>query len=110
MCCVEINFHMETESRETRKVYIRRKKDVCGWAPGWAQRVTPSLQFESLLWGISPRFRLANPLALPGSEFVFGITLSPLCVLVHFLDKMNSSTEAYVQVDITYYEVMPPLF
>ena len=83
---------------------------MCGWTPGWAQRATPSWQFESLLWDISPRFRLASPLALPGSEFVFGITLSPLCVHMHFLAKMDSSTEAYGQVDITYYELMPPLF
>ena len=44
------------------------------------ERVAPSWQFKSLIWGISSRFPLANHLALPGSESVFGITQGPpLC-------------------------------
>ena len=44
--------------------------------------VTP-LWFESLLWGISSRFSLANHFDFPGSEPVFGISQEPpMCVLV----------------------------
>ena len=38
-----------------------------------SQRVKLSWQLESLLWDISPGFPLANHLALPGSESVFGV-------------------------------------
>ena len=45
-----------------------------------SERVTPSWQFESLTWGISSGFPLANHVALPGSEFVFGLSQGPhLC-------------------------------
>ena len=36
--CVEINFHIETESREISKVFIRRKKNIYGQTHRQAQR------------------------------------------------------------------------
>ena len=41
------------------------------------EKVVPSWEFESLLWGIPSRFPLANHLAFPGSESVFGISQCP---------------------------------
>ena len=34
-------------------------------------------QFELLVWGISPRFPLANYFYLPGSQSIFGIPQAP---------------------------------
>ena len=39
--------------------------------------VAPSWQLESLLWGISSRFPLANRLNFPGSLSIFGISQDP---------------------------------
>ena len=41
---------------------------------GLRERVVPSGQFESLLWGISSLFPLTNHFDLPGSESVFGVS------------------------------------
>ena len=43
-----------------------------------SKRIIPSRQFESLIWGISSGFPLANHLALPGSASIFAISLDPL--------------------------------
>ena len=44
------------------------------------ERVTPSWQFESLLWDIFSRFPLAHHFDLPGSKSVFGISQDlPMC-------------------------------
>ena len=56
----------------------------------------PSWQFESLLWSNSSGFPLANRLALPGSESVFGASQYPRCVHLHLLAKMDSSKERQV--------------
>ena len=40
-------------------------------------RVTPSWQFELLLWAISSGFPLANRFDLPGSESMFDISQDP---------------------------------
>ena len=40
---------------------------------GLRERIAPSWQFESLLWGISSGFPLANHFDLPGSKSVFSI-------------------------------------
>ena len=34
----------------------------------------PSQEFESLLWGISSGFPLADHFDLPGSQFIFGMS------------------------------------
>ena len=39
------------------------------------ERLVPLQWFESLLWGISSGFPLANHLALPGSESIFEVVL-----------------------------------
>ena len=62
------------ESSETRKRSTVRVGRHMG---GLGERVTPSWQFESLLWGIPSGFPLANHLALPGSESVFGLSQGP---------------------------------
>ena len=59
-----------------------------------SERVAPSWKFESLIWGISARFPLANHLALPGSESVFYLRVLPR-VHAHLLAKMEPSEEAY---------------
>ena len=41
---------------------------------GLRERVAPSWKFESLLWGISSRFPLANHFDLPGSKSIFGVS------------------------------------
>ena len=60
-----------------------------------------SQQIQSLLRGISSKFPLADHLALPGSESVFGLSQGPL-TYAHLLGKMDSREEAYEWVDITY--------
>ena len=47
--CVEVNFHIEMESSETSKVFIRRKRaHVDRHMGGLRERVMPSQEFESL--------------------------------------------------------------
>ena len=54
---------------------------MCGHTLEDSETVTPSWYFESLLWGISSKFPLANHFALPVSEFVFGLSQdSPICM------------------------------
>ena len=81
--CVGMNLHIEEESSEASKVFIRRKKSpvrVDRRTGRLRERVAPAWLFESLLWGISSGFPLASRLALPGSESVFGRTQGPpLC-------------------------------
>ena len=44
------------------------------------ERVTPSWQFESLIWGISSVFPLTNHFDLPGSESIFSVSQDlPMC-------------------------------
>ena len=64
---------------------------------GWTQRLTPSWQFKSLIWGISSGFPLANHFDLPGSESVFGIPQDPPNVCA----KMDSTQEGYGQFGVT---------
>ena len=59
------------------------------------ERVTPAWQFESLIWGISSRFPLANHFGLPGSKSIFGVSQDfPMCVRAHLLAKMDSTEKA----------------
>ena len=53
---------------------------------------------------------LANHLALPGFESVFGLPQGPPIVCTHLLAKRDSSKEAYEQMGIPYYGVIPPPF
>ena len=68
----------KTESSETSKEFIRRKKrsTVCvdRHTGGLRERVVPLWQLESLLWGISSGFPLTNHFDLPGSEPIFGVS------------------------------------
>ena len=84
---------------------------MCGQTHRWAQR-------ESLPCGSLNHFHGAF---LPGFLWpiiLLCLVLSPYlvylrilpCVCAHLLAKMDSSEEAYGQVDITYYEVTPPPF
>ena len=47
------------------------------WAGSERERAVPSWSFESLMWGISSGLNLANHLALPHSESVFGLSQGP---------------------------------
>ena len=73
--CVQMNFHIEMESGETSQVFTRRKR-VRGHTGG-LRGSCPRGGFETLLWGISSGFPLANYLAFPGSESVSGISQGP---------------------------------
>ena len=69
---------------EASKVFIRRKKRtvrVDRHMGGLRERESRTLvAVESLLWGISSGFPLANHLALLGCESVFGLSQGPpLC-------------------------------
>ena len=68
--CVEVNFHIETESSETNKVFIRRKRVPMDRHTGGESRAL--MEFESLSWGIPSPFPLASHLASPGSESILG--------------------------------------
>ena len=70
--------------------------------------VATSWWFESLLWGISSRFPLADHFDFPGSLSIFGTSQDlPMCAK-HLLAKMDSTQEAcgysvpwhYTPVDI----------
>ena len=76
--CVEMNFHVEMESCEASKVFIRRKKSPYGKTHRQAQResVLSSGWFELLLGDISSGFPLAIHLALLGSD-IFGASQEP---------------------------------
>ena len=71
------------ESSEASKVFIRREKStvrVYRHTGRLRERESLSLalmQFESLLWGISLGFPLANHYDLPGSQSLFGISQDP---------------------------------
>ena len=54
--------------------------------------------------GVYSGFPWANHLALPGSESTFGFSQGPP------LSQMDSSSEAYGEVDITYYGGGTPPF
>lgn len=41
------------------------------------ERAAPLWQLESLLWGISSKFSLANHFGWPGSESIFNIAQDP---------------------------------
>ena len=47
------------------------------WIDTWAERVLPSWQFKSLIWGISSGFPLADHFDLPGSESIFDLSQNP---------------------------------
>ena len=76
----------KTESSETSKVFIRRKKVQYLWRNTQEDSqespwVVPKWQWKLLIWGISSSFPLANHSDLPGSQSVFGISQDPLlCV------------------------------
>ena len=75
------------ESSETSKVFIRRKKKstvrVDRHTGGLRERVAPLWQFESLIWGTSSGFPLANHFDLPGSTSIFGISQDrPMCARI----------------------------
>ena len=42
-----------------------------------AERLLPSWQFKSLIWGISSGFPLANHFDLPGSQSIFDLSQNP---------------------------------
>ena len=66
------------------------------WIDTWtgSERVKLSWQFKPLFWDVSSGFPLANHLALPISESVFGVFQGPpMCAHIS-LSKMNSSKEA----------------
>ena len=89
-----MSFHIEMESSETNRVFIRRKKSTV-----FVDRCTRGLRvaprgsshhffflfvlFASFLLGISSTFSLASRLALPGSESVFGLSQGPPVCHVH---------------------------
>ena len=51
--------------------------------------VTPSWQFELLLWDISSGFPLANHFGLPGSESLFDISLDPpICACISYTGRI----------------------
>ena len=63
------------ESSETSNVFIRRKSvHMDRNIDGLRERVAALWQFKSLTWDISSRFPLANQLALPESESLYGIS------------------------------------
>ena len=98
---------------ETSKLFIRRKKStvrVDGHTGGLRERDAPSWKFESLLWGISSRFPLANHFDLPGSESVFGIAQDPPMCACAFLSQDGFHRRSLWVAGITYYEVAPPPF
>jgi len=72
----------KTKSSEASKVFIKRKRVqyVRVGTPGNSEGeslVTPSWQFELLLWGISFRFPLVSQFDLPGSQSIFGVPQDP---------------------------------
>ena len=68
--CVVMGFRIETESSEASRVFIRMQGLQYTWIDTrvGSETATSLWSFESLLWGISSEFPLANHLALPGSE------------------------------------------
>ena len=70
---------------------------------GLRETAVPSWQFELLIWDISSGFPLATYITLPSSEsyLVYLRVLLCVCVCVCVLAKMDSSEEAYMQLDIT---------
>ena len=80
--CVEMNFYIEMESSEASRVFIRRQGLQYTWIDTHvgSETATSLWSFESLLWGISSRFPLANHLALPGSElYLVYLRVLPMC-------------------------------
>ena len=67
------------ESSETSSVYQEKKSTVSEdrHTGGLREVVVPSWWLESLLWGITSGFPLADHFHLPGSESIFGITQNP---------------------------------
>ena len=55
----------------------------------------PSWHFKSLTWGLSSGFPLANHLALPESESVFGSLRVRPFVHMHLVAKLDPSEVAY---------------
>ena len=108
----ERNFNKEMESSETSEVFIRRKK-VC------VDRLTQvGSEKELNLWGSlnhlygdsSSGFPLANHLALPGSESIFGLTQGPPLCACAFLSQDGFQRKGFWEVDRTYYGLAPPPF
>ena len=96
--CVEINFHIDMESSEASKAFIRRKVStvyVDRHMDGLRERFVPSWWFETLFWGISLQCPLANHLVcLVLSTYLVYLRILP-CVQMHLLTKMDSTEEAY---------------
>ena len=74
----------KTERSEASEIFIRREKSTVhvGRHTGRLRErenhwVTPSWLFESLLWGISSGFPLANHCDLPGSQSTVGRSQDP---------------------------------
>ena len=60
-----------------------------------SERLVPSWQFESLLWGISSGFPLASHLiCLVQSPYLVYLRIFP-CVCAHLTAKMDSTEEAH---------------
>lgn len=58
-----------------KHIFIKREKGtVCGHTLEDSERATPSWWFESLSWGRSSKFPLADHFALPVSELAFGFS------------------------------------
>ena len=66
----------KTESSKTN--YLLREKKSTGRVDrhtgGLRERVAPSWQFESHLWGVSSVFPLTNHFDLLGPESIFGVS------------------------------------
>ena len=92
--CVETNFHVETASSETNKLFIWRNNGiVCvdRLKSRLRGRVAPSWQLDH----ISSGFLLTSHLALLVlSPYLVYLKVLP-CVLTHLIAKMDSSKEAW---------------
>lgn len=76
---VEMSFHIEMESSEQVKCFLRGKIVLVDIRHTRAQRVA-SLWFESLIWDIAFGFPLADYFDVPGFQSVFGTSQDLPCV------------------------------
>ena len=96
--CVEMNFHIETESSETSKVFIRRKRVQYMWIDTQVGSERESLPRGSLyhfygaflLGFLRPIILLCLVLSL----YLVYLRVLP-CVRAHLLAKLDSGEEAY---------------
>ena len=87
----------KTESNETSKVFIRRKKEysICGYSHGWTQRDTTCGSLNHLYGPFLLDFLWPIILTCPvQSPYLVSLRILPH-VYMHFLGKMDSTEEAY---------------